>query len=177
MKKNLFFLLALVLGAMVSFTSCGSDDPCKDVECGANGTCFDGDGTCSCNEGYEGTKCEFTYAVKFVGDYGGKDVCTSTNPALAGTFNIKDTEPVKVFETAADQIRVDNIGGWENSFSTKITRKTTEAATGTEFVIDFTDTDKRVFKGAGTYDSSTKTLSGTYKLTFEDGDVVDFFYV
>jgi len=44
-------------------------DPCKDVDCGANGSCDEG--ICVCAEGYEGASCETEIRGKFLGTYEG----------------------------------------------------------------------------------------------------------
>ncbi len=169
--KNFFFLFVLALGALVSLPSCGTDDPCKDVDCGANGTCFEG--ACVCNQGYEGASCELTWASKFAGSYGGKDVCVSADPDLNGTFTLKDTEPVVIIEKSVDGIQIDNIGGWQNSFTTTVKKVAATDDTATSFDINFTDSSSRVFLGSATYNATTKVISGTYKVTFPDGSFAD----
>ncbi len=86
MSKKSFLLPALLLGAMLTFApGCGDADPCKDVDCGANGTCFEG--TCACDVGYEaGTsgKCDTESRVKFYGNFNVTEIC---NPGGTGTFS------------------------------------------------------------------------------------------
>lgn len=85
MSKKLFFLPALLLGAMLMFApACGDSDPCKDVACGDSGNCFDG--ACICNEGYEqgvSGVCDTESRVKFYGNYNVSEVCT---PGGAGNY-------------------------------------------------------------------------------------------
>lgn len=61
--KKLIFLGALFMG--VWFTNCG--DACDDVNCGANGTCVEGD--CQCDDGYIGTLCDTENRAKFIGTW------------------------------------------------------------------------------------------------------------
>ncbi len=61
--KYLLNLFAFVF--VFGLTSCS--DPCSDVECGAHGTCDDG--TCLCDEGYEGTLCDAKLIDKFVSSW------------------------------------------------------------------------------------------------------------
>ncbi len=83
-KKS--FLPALLFGAMLAFApGCGDADPCKDVECGTNGTCFEG--TCVCDVGYEAGvsgQCDTESRVKFYGNYNATETCT---PGGTGTFS------------------------------------------------------------------------------------------
>ena len=86
MSKKLFFLPALLLGAMLMFApACGDSDPCKDVKCGDNGACFEG--ACVCNDGYElGATglCDTESRVKFYGNYNVSETCT---PTANGTYS------------------------------------------------------------------------------------------
>lgn len=66
MKKSLLSFLAGAAIFAVSLSSCTSD-PCKDVNCGTNGTCVEGN--CECDPGYEGTSCETEMRAKFLGTY------------------------------------------------------------------------------------------------------------
>ncbi len=50
MKNTLKFGFCL----MLFFLACS--DPCDNIDCGANGTCVDGE--CQCDEGYSGVNCE-----------------------------------------------------------------------------------------------------------------------
>ncbi len=79
MNKRLFYFIAL-LGSMTLFApACGDSDPCKDVECGANGACFEG--TCICDEGYEqdaNGQCTVLTADKFIGQYSVEEDCSAS---------------------------------------------------------------------------------------------------
>jgi hypothetical protein len=63
--KNIFFSVALTLGAFtaITYTACNKDE-CKDVVCQNGGTCVSG--ACSCPSGYEGTNCETLWTTKFI---------------------------------------------------------------------------------------------------------------
>jgi len=60
MKRNLILLFTIAI-SVILFNGC-KDEPCDDVECGANGVkteSTDGEScACVCNEGYEGANCE-----------------------------------------------------------------------------------------------------------------------
>jgi len=78
MNKKLLLLPAL-LGALMFAPSCGDADACKDVDCGTNGNCFNGE--CICLDGYElGTdkKCSVVTRNKFLGNYQAGDSCAGT---------------------------------------------------------------------------------------------------
>jgi hypothetical protein len=94
MNKKLFFLPALLLGALLMFApGCGEDDPCQDVSCG-NGVCIDG--SCDCDTGYElgaSGECDTEMRIKFLGTYSCSDDCvpgaswSSTITASANAIN------------------------------------------------------------------------------------------
>ena len=86
MSKKLFLLPALLLGASLMFIpACGDENLCKDVECGANGTCLDGD--CVCDDGYEigaSGQCDTESRAKFLGTYNATETCT---PPSSGSYS------------------------------------------------------------------------------------------
>ncbi len=77
MKRNLlwFFGLAIMAATTFTMTSC-DEDPCKDVECGANGACFEG--ACECNQGYQGTNCDVEWKTKYIGNYNTAETCVGS---------------------------------------------------------------------------------------------------
>ncbi len=85
MKRNLLWFFGLAIMAATTFTMTSCDpDPCKDVECGTNGECFDG--ACVCNQGFEGTNCDVKWNTKYIGNYNVVENCTV--PVIAGdTFS------------------------------------------------------------------------------------------
>ena len=103
MKKLQILFLAFILGSVaVTFTSCGSDDPCKDVDCGTNEDCFEGD--CICNVGYEqdaNGKCTVEQRAKFIGTYTGSETCTTGSDNY--TINITTSS------SAIDKVIISNV--------------------------------------------------------------------
>jgi hypothetical protein len=81
MKTKFFQILGVVAVSVISFNSC-TTDACKDVDCGLNGECVDGD--CVCDAGYEGVNCETEERAKFIAAYSVSESCTSGNY----TYNI-----------------------------------------------------------------------------------------
>ncbi len=156
MSKKLFLFPALLLGAMLMFApACGESDPCKDVDCGVNGTCFEGG--CVCNEGFEGSACADEWATKFLGTYTGSDNC-------GGAL----TKPVAVTRLSGTSIRVSNFGGFDSYLDVNIKKAT--AGADTADLIEFTnatDPSGRKFTGTGTL--SGNSLSVNYTVTYSDG--------
>lgn len=70
--------LALFLCSLFFFSCTETLDPCEAIECGANGIC--NDGTCACDEGYEGTNCEIEARTKYYGTFTGTITCPGGNP-------------------------------------------------------------------------------------------------
>ncbi len=149
MIRNSFYLIAL-LGSLMTLSACNLD-PCKDVNCGANGSCLYG--TCVCDIGYEGSACQIEWAEKFVGSYLGKDVCGNT------TYNL--AKPAVVSKQSATQIRISNFGGFDSFIDAQVT-KTDEIS-----FTNFEDPAKRRFTGTGKI--SGNRLTGSYTVTFSDG--------
>lgn len=166
MSKKLFFLPALLLGAFLMFApACGDSDPCKDVECGTNGTCFEGE--CVCNEGYEGAACADEWSTKFVGSYLGFDnVTVSTTPTNIGKFNLTTPAVVTKKSASTSVITISNFGGFNSFVDATITRTNTSDLTANKLTIDFTDPAGRKFVGTGAYSSSK--ITGTYRVTYTD---------
>jgi EGF-like domain len=165
MSKKFFFLPALLLGAFLMFApSCGETDPCKDVECGANGTCFEGE--CVCNEGFEGASCADEWAAKFVGSYLGFDNVTvsTTVPSNVGKFNL--TKPAVVTKKSGTVISIANFGGFDSFVEATISRENAADLTANKLTISFTDPSGRKF--AGTAKISGTKITGTYRVTYTD---------
>lgn len=83
MKTRILQILGVAAIATIGMVSCDTD-ACKDVECGVNGTCLEGD--CVCDAGYEGVSCETEERTKFVGDWDFTDSCI---PGSANSSEIK----------------------------------------------------------------------------------------
>lgn len=150
MNKNRFHLLAL-FGALIALTPACNTDPCKDVNCGANGTCLDG--SCVCDAGYEGVSCETEWATKFEGSYLGKDVCGST------TYNL--SKPAIVSKRSATQVRISNFGGFDSFIDAQVIK-----SDELEFK-DYADPTGRKFTGSAKLTGNK--LTGSYTVTFSDG--------
>ncbi|MBK9336044.1 MAG: hypothetical protein IPM98_05465 [Lewinellaceae bacterium] len=150
MSKKLFYFIAL-LGAMVVFApACGDSDPCKDVDCGVNGTCFEG--VCACNDGFEGDACEIEWAAKFVGSYLGSDICAGV------TYNL--TKPAVVTRVTESSVRISNFGGFDSLLDANI-----EDGNKLTFT-NYTDPASRKF--TGTAQINGNTISGSYTVTYSD---------
>ena len=80
-------------------------DPCDDVDCGVNGTCVEG--TCDCDEGYEGTFCETETRAKFLGTYSG-DISPCFDDILGGMM-LPGGIPDISLEVTADANSVNNV--------------------------------------------------------------------
>lgn len=158
MKRNFLLFLSLALVSLtLTMTSC-DDDPCKDVECGANGTCFDG--VCQCNEGFEGAICDAEWAAKFLGSYNVIDVCTGENP---GTYNYETT----ITKVSSNTLRIANFAGFNQSLDVTISRETASSSTADQITFtNVTDASGRVFNGTGLISGST--ISVTYTVKFSD---------
>lgn len=178
MSKKFFFLPALLLGSFLMFTpACGDSDPCKDVDCGVNGTCFEGE--CVCNEGFEGAACADTWSAKFVGTYSGFDNVTATttvppDQTILGKYNLAPSASI----TAKDNttLSISNFGGFNSIVQATITRGNASDVSATKLTISFTDTSSRKFVGSGTYSSGK--ITGNYVVTYTDNttDTANFEY-
>ncbi len=155
MSKKLFLFQALLFSSMLMFApACGDPDPCKDVECGVNGECFEG--SCVCLDGFEGSGCADEWAMKFLGTYTGTDGC-------GGTL----TKPVTITRLSGTTVRITNFGGFDSYVDVAIKRATASAVTAD--LIDFsnvTDPAGRRFTGDGTI--SGNSISATYTVTYTD---------
>jgi hypothetical protein len=156
--RTKFFLPILILGISLFFvSSCGEADPCKDVNCGANGTCFLGE--CVCNEGFEGAGCAAEWSAKFVGSYLGRDVCKGT------TYTLKT--PAVFSRVDGSTVQIANFGGFDDAFiRAKIKRKESTSTTADVLDLTFTDAKQRRFTGTATI--SGNKITGTYTVTYSD---------
>jgi len=85
MKNYYLRTLALfvALFGMLTIQSCDTD-PCSDVDCGSNGTCFDG--TCACDPGYDGTNCGIVIRSLFTGTFDASEVCDTSEPGTSDDY-------------------------------------------------------------------------------------------
>lgn len=151
--KNLVKSFAAML-AVGAFVSACNTDPCKDVDCGTQGTCTEG--LCVCNSGYEKDstgKCNIEWAAKFAATYSVQDTCHGTS---AGSFAYTST----VAKVSATAITLGNLSGYNNPIDATVT---------SSFDITVSDTDPagRVFAGTGSISGSVLTVD--YTVTYTDG--------
>ncbi|MEZ4921042.1 MAG: hypothetical protein R2792_18215 [Saprospiraceae bacterium] len=151
MSKKLLFLPAL-LGALMLFTpACTDSDPCKDVECGDNGTCFEGE--CICDVGYEtdaNGMCTVRTVDKFTGTFTVDEDC-SASPA--------ETYVATIQETGLSSVRIINV--W-NLFQNAVTA----TIDGTDKIViarQEPDGDAYYVEGSGTL---TVLANGKSQITF-----------
>lgn len=160
MSKKLVYFFAL-LGSMVFFApACGDTDPCKDVDCGVNGTCFEG--VCVCNVGYEGAGCADEWATKFLGSYLGLDICLP-----ADTFDL--TTPAVITRISETEIRISNFAGFNSFINANINLATSGSTTAEVLDYNYTDPAGRKFVGNATITGNT--IKGSYALTYPSGTV------
>lgn len=154
MSKKLFYFIAL-LGSMVVFApACGDKDACKDVDCGPNGTCFEG--ICECIDGYEGTACETEWVTKFLGSYTGTDGC-------GGTL----TKPVTISKLTTETVRITNFGGFDSYVDATISLENASSASAQVISLNnYQDPAGRKFSGTGKI--SGNTINMTYVVTYSD---------
>ena len=159
MNKKLVYFFAL-LGAMVVFApSCGDSDPCKDVDCGANGACFDGG--CVCDDGYEQDaegKCTVLTVSKFTGKFSVTEDCSLSNPA-GYTATI----------TAGSGVNQVNITNFWGLFQNVV--KATVSGNQITIARQEPDNDKFFVQGSGTLgtENGKTVITVTYTVSDETG--------
>ncbi|MEZ4826219.1 MAG: hypothetical protein R3C61_07975 [Bacteroidia bacterium] len=90
--KTFFLLFSLILW----FAAC-KEAPCETVTCLNGGACQEEDGSCVCQDGYEGAFCENLVIQKFLGTYQvSYQGCFSTNPNHTILIEEINNEPQKV---------------------------------------------------------------------------------
>jgi hypothetical protein len=130
MKTKFFQILGVVAVSIISFSACETD-ACKDVNCGDNGTCVDGD--CVCDSGYEGVNCQTEERAKFIGSYSVTEACTSGNYSYSMTITTSSTGVDKIVAQNFGDYSVDLIGtvdGSSVSFANQTVGGGTFSATG-----------------------------------------------
>lgn len=156
MSKRLFFLPALLFGAMLMFApACGDSDPCKNVDCGANGTCFEG--ACVCNEGFDqdaSGQCTVEWTAKFLGGYSAGSTC------FTGSYS------GDVARVDASTIRINEFGGYTgpNFINATVTASNTIS-------INMTDAANRTIVGTGTINGNILTI--TTDTDYHNGDPIE----
>jgi hypothetical protein len=169
MSKKLFFLPALILGAVLIFTpSCGDDTDCTDVDCGAYGTCDAGN--CNCDPGYEldtDGKCTVETRSKITGNYIVNETCS--NSGTAAPYNVGISNGT----TAVDVLMSGFYGPAAQGGFVAPVKATID---GNTITIDRQepDNDDIFVEGNGTVSitGSSTILTITYKVTDETGATV-----
>ena len=145
--KNLFYL-ALLLSTFIVI-SC-DQDPCKDVVCGAEGTCLQG--TCDCNFGWEkdsANLCNVAWADKFVmNNIPTSDSC-SAGSVNAGVFVYNSA----IQKQDATTLRSFNLFGYGSSNVIDL-----DVTSSTDVSINYTDVAGRIFTGTGSKVGNVLTI-------------------
>ena len=152
MRKKLFLLPALFLGASLTFIpACGE---CEDgIDCGY-GYCLDG--VCVCPDGYEDSSngtCDTEWSAKFLGSYTGNDGCRGP---LA--------KPADITRRSKSQIRISNFGDFDSYVDADITDPSGNA--NVFELSNYTDPAGRKFTGSGTLNGNS--IKSSYTVTYAD---------
>ncbi len=182
MKTNFLRTLVLAIATIGIFSiqSCDTD-PCKDVACGDNGVCLEG--TCICDDGYDGSDCNIVIRSLFLGTYNVEEICD-------GVPNFTDNYVSKITESSQGTgfINVDNIYNFPTFFPSVQPEDATALASvsvsGDEYVLliesqTFTSAILADFEvaGSGIYNPSTSEITLTYSITDTSLDPVDAGYI
>ncbi len=180
--KNYFLrslIIAIAALGVLTIQSCDTD-PCANVDCGINGTCFEG--SCVCDAGYDGTDCNIVIRSLFTGVYDVEEICDS-DPSFTDIYessisegiegpqfvtignvynfaSFDDVEP----EDATALASVSNIGG---TYSLLIENQRFESPILQDFEIS----------GTGTYDPATAVITLEYSITDTSLDPFDPAYI
>jgi hypothetical protein len=154
MKTKFFQLLSVVAIATISFNSC-TTDACKDVDCGADGTCVDGD--CVCDTGYEGVNCDTEMREKFAGSY-------LANEAACGVTDFASS--IGNSSTGVTKIAITGFGGFACSGSSIVVIAT---VSGSDVTVDpnqsFCAGEVVINSGTGSINASGTVVTITYNAT------------
>jgi len=181
MKNNFLktFVVAIAAFCMFTVQSC-NNDPCSKVDCGINGTCFEGN--CICDAGYDGTDCNIVISSLFTGIYDVEEICDSDptftdtyiftiNESIEGVqfitisniYNFASFDNVEA-EDATVLASVSNAGG---VYSLLIENQTFTSANLSDFEVS----------GTGTYDTATSIITVNYSITDTSLDPFDSAYI
>jgi len=180
--KNYFLrtlIMAIATLGILSIQSCDTD-PCANIDCGINGTCFEG--TCVCDAGYDGTDCNIVISSLFTGVYDVEEIC-DTDPNFTDTYTSSINESIEgvqfitisnVYnfgsfddvtpEDATAFASVSNVGG---TYSLLIENQRFDAPALQDFEIS----------GTGTYDPATFVITLQYSITDTALDPFDPYYI
>ena len=96
-----FFRLSLFVSFLIFVNACETDQ-CKDVDCGANGVCFEGN--CICDPGYGGADCDIVLREPFIGTYTVTEDCGGV---MIGPYTVEITEAGDF-----DKVLLKNLGNY-----------------------------------------------------------------
>ena len=117
MKTRILKIFGVAAMATIGMVSCNTD-PCKDVVCGVDGQCVEGD--CVCDPGYEGATCATVQRDKFIATYNVNESCTSGNFTYSITVTSSSTNISSIIITNFGDYTV-NVTGTVNENGTSIT--------------------------------------------------------
>lgn len=151
MKTKFFQILGVVAVSAMSFNSC-TTDPCKDVDCGENGTCVEG--ICVCDAGYSGANCETEDRAKFIGTWESWGLCDSGI--------LTNYIPTLTNGTSSTDVRITNFMGFDNPVNATVSGSTISIATQDP------DSDGYTVSGSGTFDPYQSTINWSYTISYID---------
>lgn len=183
MKNYLLKTLAIAITAFALLTiqSCDTD-PCSDVDCGSNGTCFDG--ICECDPGYDGTNCNIVIRSLFTGTFDATEICDTTPDGEQDDYVSVITESFD----GPEYIVIDNIYNFSNDPYFNIQPEeaavlASVSSTGGEYVVlieeqNFTSGALPNYEiiGSGTYDPATAQITLEYSITDLDEEPDSEYY-
>jgi len=147
MKQIRFFLLGL--GCVL--LSSGCRDRCKNLDCGPNGNCVEGE--CVCTSGFDGTFCDETVTAKFNKTYNLTETCRAGD----------DYYNVVMFGDADEANRLYIIGLWEKDEDTIVASVLDD---GTTITIMRQAVDNVEIEGTGTSDEFGIGIVFSYDVYF-----------
>ena len=182
MSRFFSFVSWVLMAGSLAILSC--KDPCDKLDCGAFGSCLEGDDDpiCVCDNGYEKDDldlCEIRATTKFVGNWEVSAVCVEQKTFRRDTTNYvvsitEDPESVSIF-----QIRIANLGNLDDCPSgggidpvlarVSFNRVTIQPLT-------FCPNPATSFSGyefvstTGNYDTQTEELALTYRVKWSQPD-------
>jgi hypothetical protein len=183
MSKNLFQPLIFSFFAIFALMACGSNDPCKDTDCGQSaviptGECVEG--VCECLPNYEGDYCADEYSFKFIGSYLGNEALINISVPLDTpdifkdeTYNITPGLPIIIKRATPNYISILGMANSNlNTFVVPVSKANVALSSALRIVCnDLSGIDSafdRKLTMDATYNPSDETLSGTYTLKYTD---------
>lgn len=149
--------LSILLTAALIMISCAKD-PCKDVVCLNDGTCLDG--TCLCDDWYEGEDCGIEERAKYYGTYNGTFTVSQggvTVQSAPFTLTISAGTPINNLQL---------IGTGTDALDSEASLTVTKSS---DFTLpSFTNNalgGPATWSGGGTFSGSSLTMSGQADFT------------